>query len=867
LTEAEIRELIAANLDRSGLKADELQVRPDPYGGWRLRIVSSDFSDLLRSERRTRVLGDLPDDDFQLIELITPAEAESSGDLSVEVDVAELPLWPEAFARATENPTVRFATDLDSDLDPPVVSTFYSLRGGVGRSTALAYSARTLAARGRTVVCVDVDLEAPGLAELLGRESETNRGVVDLLIRFDQGEKPDVTDHLLRISEANELYCLPAGKPDADYARKLRMLDPVAWYQEQSNPLADLIDAIRDLPLEPDAVLLDARTGITPLSAPLLFDFADLAIICFYPHPQAKVGTGNLVRALLSAHTRRSAGGHSLTPEPRFLVSPVPAARPEDLLRYEDRAVEWITDWLDTAGVMSEAWGDVLDPSEITSVISYSDVIALTDATATEPSAWKPYYQLADWIDQLIVSPRENALESSVETNKAEVLRDLSFSAGTAEDQENFLETFVSTDRVSRALAESVPLVIGRKGTGKTALFRRVSESDDQPSIVVLAPSDLQPKYPGVLGSEGLKAVERRLEMQDASWRTGWVALAAIAAWQKVGRVASPEHVAEAVQSLPDKPDEQAVVKCVGRLLDIVDPGLVLNAWLAELDATCDPETRLLFDGLDTGFGNSDDDRGRRRRALEGLFTFLLDRSAQLENLRFKVLLREDIWRTIRFDNKSHLFGRSIRLEWNDQADYVRTVLKQALRSAKFRELVTSVRLPADEEVSTWKEDEVFQAWSLLVGERMKGGKTAFTRNWVWNRLADGNEDRSPRSLLQLFRKARDWEIAESESSPYGRSLIRPRALTQSLQEVSEEALDALREEFVELDPLIEQLREIGRSPLDAEDVAQLGKEIETLAREVGLLEIYEGTESEASRFRVPDLYRLALGMTRKGQA
>jgi hypothetical protein len=274
-----------------------------------------------------------------------------------------------------------------------------------------------------------------------------------------------------------------------------------------------------------------------------------------------------------------------------------------------------------------------------------------------------------------------------------------------------------------------------------------------------------------------------------------------------------------------------------------------------------------LFDGLDTGFGNSHDERQRRQRALEGLFTFLLDRSAQLGNLRFKVLLREDIWRNLRFENKSHLFGRSIRLEWNDKADYVRTVLQQALLSERFQELIASTQLPATSEISGWAEDEVFRAWNILVGERMKGGKTAFTRNWIWNRLADGNGDRSPRSLLQLFRKARDWEIAESASSPYARSLIRPRALTQSLQSVSDEALAALQEEFTELDPLVARLREIGRSPLNAEEVEHLGNEIDALAREVGLLEIYEGTESEASRFRVPDLYRLALGMTRKGQA
>jgi MinD-like ATPase involved in chromosome partitioning or flagellar assembly len=867
MTDGEIRDRITANLENAGLDAGSIVVRPDPYGGWRLRIVAAGFEGRIWSERRILALNGLSDDDFQLIDLLTPEEAQSAEDLPVDLDVASLPLWPEAFARVVEHPTVSFASDLDADLEPPVVATFYSLRGGVGRSTALAYTARTLAARGRTVVCVDLDLEAPGLADLFGQEAESGKGVVDLLTRFDQGEAPDVTDHLLRISEADELYCLPAGRPDANYARRLRLLDPVAWYQEQGNPLADLLAAVRGLPLQPDAVLLDARTGISPLSAPLLFDFADLAVIGFYPHPQARVGTGNLVRALLNAKTWRAANGSTLTPEPRFLISPVPATRPEDRRRYEDRAAEWIAGWLDDAGVLGDGLPNMLDPSEITTVVSYSDVIALTDSTANDRVAWEPYEDLADWIDQLIASTPDNALEQATTVEKSEVLQGLTFSAGTAEDQENFLETFVSTERVSRALDEAVPLVIGRKGTGKTALFRRISEADDQPSVVVLAPSDLQGKYPGVLGSEGLKAVERRLESQQATWRTGWVALAAIAAWQKQGRPKAPEPIDKAIEPLPTDPDETAVVRCLEQLLAIDDPGLAMNGWLAALDRTAAPTTRLLFDGLDTGFGNTNDDRERRRRALEGLFTLLLDRSGQLQNLQFKVLLREDIWRNLRFDNKSHLFGRSIRLEWNDQADYVRTVLKQALQSAKFRLLASSSSLPSEDDISTWSEGEVFEAWNLLVGERMKGGKTAFTRNWVWNRLADGNEDRSPRSLLQLFRKARDWEIAESEASPYARSLIRPRALTQSLQDVSEEALDALREEFLELDPLIERLREIGRSPLNAEDVSSVSGEVETLALEVGLLEIYEGTEAEASRFRVPDLYRLALGMTRKGQA
>ena len=95
-----------------------------------------------------------------------------------------------------------FASDLDDDLPSPVVVAFYSLRGGVGRSTALAYTAQLLARAGHTVLCVDMDLEAPGLAALFGKEQEVlpGKGVVALLQSFEMGSEPDVVDHVIRLS-------------------------------------------------------------------------------------------------------------------------------------------------------------------------------------------------------------------------------------------------------------------------------------------------------------------------------------------------------------------------------------------------------------------------------------------------------------------------------------------------------------------------------------------------------------------------------------------------------------------------------------------------------------------------------------------
>jgi hypothetical protein len=86
------------------------------------------------------------------------------------------------------------------------------------------------------------------------------------------------------------------------------------------------------------------------------------------------------------------------------------------------------------------------------------------------------------------------------------------------------------------------------------------------------------------------------------------------------------------------------------------------------------------------------------------------------------------------------------------------------------------------------------------------------------------------------------------------------------LPKVSDEALLALQEEFTELDGVIDRLRQVKRTPVDAEELSEFEAAVE-LAREVGLLEIYEGTEDEVRRYKVPDIYRYAIGLTRKGQA
>src|SRR6202521_3593470 len=84
--------------------------------------------------------------------------------------------------------TVPSAPMANPDAKPRIV-TFYSYKGGTGRSMALANVAWILAANGKRVAVIDWDLEAPGLHRYLHpylRDPELldSSGVIDFVMAY-----------------------------------------------------------------------------------------------------------------------------------------------------------------------------------------------------------------------------------------------------------------------------------------------------------------------------------------------------------------------------------------------------------------------------------------------------------------------------------------------------------------------------------------------------------------------------------------------------------------------------------------------------------------------------------------------------------
>ncbi|MFH5186942.1 KGGVGR-motif variant AAA ATPase [Paenibacillus sp. TAB 01] len=185
------------------------------------------------------------------------------------------------------------------------VVTFYSFKGGLGRTTSLVMSALNLARKGKTVVLVDFDLEAPGLASLLPPDNDEtpNYGLIDFLIESNVYTQLEVDineytysfkDKQLLGNNGGQVYILPASKLTTekadDYLEKMGRVDfnsPI--YERIDNPVSRMLKQISDR-FKPEFILLDARTGINDVGGLTLTNYTDLACLLFYGNEQNIAG-------------------------------------------------------------------------------------------------------------------------------------------------------------------------------------------------------------------------------------------------------------------------------------------------------------------------------------------------------------------------------------------------------------------------------------------------------------------------------------------------------------------------------------------------------------------------------------------------
>jgi tetratricopeptide (TPR) repeat protein len=175
------------------------------------------------------------------------------------------------------------------------VVTFYSFKGGVGRTMSLVNTAVDLANRGRRVLLVDFDLEAPGISsfQLFASAAEAP-GMVDYVSEYiSKNRAPDVRQFIMQCDYSGTpnagLWVMPAGRQNASYAARLNAIDWQDLYANRSGFLMfeDLKAQWRQaIPGGPHYVLIDSRTGHTDIGGICTRQLPDAVAVMFFPNEQ-----------------------------------------------------------------------------------------------------------------------------------------------------------------------------------------------------------------------------------------------------------------------------------------------------------------------------------------------------------------------------------------------------------------------------------------------------------------------------------------------------------------------------------------------------------------------------------------------------
>ncbi len=184
-------------------------------------------------------------------------------------------------------------------------TTFYSFKGGVGRTMAMVNAAVDLAKRGRRVLAVDFDLEAPGLEsfEML-RPTEKTPGIVDFVRRYlETGQAPDAAEFIYELRQAGQdgggLWVMPAGSQKRDYGVRFRDIDWAELYEKHDGYLLfEDLKAQWEKVIRADWVLVDSRTGHTDTGGVCTRQLPDAVVVVFFPNEQNLRGLTKVVREI-----------------------------------------------------------------------------------------------------------------------------------------------------------------------------------------------------------------------------------------------------------------------------------------------------------------------------------------------------------------------------------------------------------------------------------------------------------------------------------------------------------------------------------------------------------------------------------------
>ena len=503
-----------------------------------------------------------------------------------------------------------------------------------------------------------------------------------------------------------------------------------------------------------------------------------------------------------------------------------------------------------------------------------------------------------------------------------EVLANLNFGRVDAESDSRFESCFIGTDMLRHILQPQHSLVLGSKGSGKSAVFRLLCTNKEKVrSLIPKIHDDVFciPVY-GLQNEEYVYGAEFRDIKSDSidDFRYFWLliiglkAVNAIAEEPKIQELVAKSKnvelkkaykvIQQVVDDLELSHERSTITKLkqkIGQLFrssvqdsslssDTISKlfagdfkyktGMSITAVLDNID-TILRETNclawMMLDKLDLLFIA---DFEKLKSSITGLVQLLIEHSNRYKNIHFKIFLRSDIYRQLRIVNKSHLVSYTNEMRWSDSL-LLKLLISRAIADPLVQEYCeeqTGESVSVADVINGTDED-VLKYFYIIFESTMEVNEDSepdfpFIHTWMLKNLTDGRGNVYPREQILLGNLAveKQIEINRREGEHKSQRLISANALKEAAAALSIYRCDTyLYSEFPHLVKHFDVFRGSLKIRFTREELNKLFEKLIPNEDEgiravydTGLLMPHGRTVDSSMEFSIPLLYQIGLGIT-----
>ncbi len=524
-------------------------------------------------------------------------------------------------------------------------------------------------------------------------------------------------------------------------------------------------------------------------------------------------------------------------------------------------------------------------------------------------------------------SATENPNKKEFSMDLQQVLPHLNFGRVDAESDDRLDNCFVGTELLRNVLLPQHSLLVGGKGSGKSAMFRLLC--DDLQKIRPLLPREYNEIY--CIPANGLQSEEylagsdlRELNPQTVDdFRFFWLlylglktaaTLVQDAKMQKLVENTKNERLKDSYAALTRIVEDVGILqgkntaaKLKQRLEDWVKPtqtnqpsgagpgevgkvlslsfrqktGMSIIALIDLIDIVLQDTNSLawlMLDKLDLLYIGDVD---KLKTSITGLIQLVVEYSSRFKNIHFKMFLRTDIYRQLHIVNKSHLVSYTTDMKWRGPL-LLKLLVSRAVSNPVVRQYceeflgekvdVTNVIVGDDPYVL-----KVFYAiFEPTMGNGVAKDKAPETHEWILKRLVDGLGISFPRELIHLgnLAVAKQREVNRSQGKHLSERLISSAVLKDAFKEVSAYRCDTyLYSEFPHLAKHFDVFKGSDSATFHREELYMLfeplspkGDDAIRAVHDAGLLAPLGRNVDSSRKFKIPLLYKTGMGISERRQ-